>query len=241
MLPIGGRPILWHIMKIYAAHGIRDFVLCLGYKGWTIKEFFLNYRAMTNDLTVRLGMPGGVQFHENGEDEDWRVTLAETGEDAMTGARVAAIRRYVADDELFLMTYGDGVADIDIKASIAHHRAHGKIATVTAVRTPNRFGEMAVEEGRVREFNEKPRERVGYISGGFFVLDAMRIWPYLEGGSHVVFEQAPLRRLAEDGELMAYCHEGFWQPMDNYREYQMLNEIWASGRAPWAVPRRKDG
>ncbi len=233
MLPIGGKPIVWHIMKSYAAHGVTDFVLCLGYRGWAIKEFFLNYRAMTSDLTVHLGSSGHVEVLGSGAQEDWRVTLAETGEATMTGGRVAAIRRYVEAEDHFCLTYGDGVSDVDIGASIAFHRAHGKIATVTAVRPPGRFGEMQLEGGRVTEFNEKPQATEGFINGGFFVLDARRVWPYLGTDPRTILEQEPLRGLARDGQLVAYPHTGFWQPMDTAREYAMLNELWASGRAPW--------
>ncbi len=233
MLPIGGKPIVWHIMKTYAQHGVREFVLCLGYKGWVIKEFFLNYRAMTTDLTVTLGRHDAIHFHSQHEEEDWKVTLAETGEDTMTGGRVAAVRKYVEGDDLFLLTYGDGVSDVDVSATLAFHRGHGKIATVTAVRPPGRFGEMRIEDGRVSEFNEKPQATEGFINGGFFVLDARRIWPYLGSDPGLILEREPLRRLAREGQLAAYPHTGFWQPMDTAREYAMLNEMWAGGRAPW--------
>jgi glucose-1-phosphate cytidylyltransferase len=233
MLPIGGKPIVWHIMKAYAQAGVREFVLCLGYKGWILKEFFLNYRAMTTDLTLELGRHDRIEFHGRHGEEDWRVTLAETGEDTMTGGRVAAIRRYVEGDDLFLLTYGDGVTDLDVAGTIAFHRAHGKIATVTAVRPPGRFGEMRIEADAVTEFNEKPNATEGFINGGFFVLDAKRIWPYLGTDPRTILEREPLRHLARDGELRAFPHEGFWQPMDTAREYGMLNELWASGRAPW--------
>ncbi|MFM8385812.1 MAG: glucose-1-phosphate cytidylyltransferase [Planctomycetia bacterium] len=233
MLPIGGRPVVWHIMKGYAAHGIREFVLCLGYKGWLLKEFFLNYRPMTTDLTVTLGRHGVVEFHGRPDEEDWRVTLAETGEETMTAGRVAAIRPYVASDDLFLLTYGDGVADVDIGRLLAFHRAHGRIATVTSVRPPGRFGEMRVDGGRVVEFNEKPQASEGCINGGFFVLDARRVWDYVGTDPRMPLEHDPLRRLSADGQLQAYRHEGFWQPMDTPREYGLLNDLWASGRAPW--------
>ncbi len=233
MLPIGGKPIVWHIMKGYAHHGVREFVLCLGYKGWLIKEFFLNYRAMTTDVTLTLGAHDGLEFHGRSGEEDWKVTLAETGEETMTGGRVAAVRKYVEAEDVFLLTYGDGVSDIDIAKTIAFHARHGKIATVAAVRPPGRFGEMRIDDGRVTEFNEKPNATEGFINGGFFVLDAKRIWPYLSGGPATVLEREPLRKLARDGELVAYPHTGFWQPMDTAREYGMLNELWAAGRAPW--------
>lgn len=233
MLPIGGKPIVWHIMKMYAQHGVREFVLCLGYKGWIIKEFFLNYRAMTTDCTVTLGRHDAIEFHGSHDEEDWKVTLAETGEATMTGGRVAAVRRYVEGDDLFLLTYGDGVANVDITRSIAFHREHGKIATVTAVRPPGRFGEMMTENSRVVEFNEKPQASEGFINGGFFVLDAQRIWDLLGNDPQTIFEREPLRRLAREGQLCAYPHTGFWQPMDTAREYGLLNDLWAAGKAPW--------
>lgn len=234
MLPIGGKPIVWHIMKGYAAHGIRDFVLCLGHKGWVIKEFFLNYRAMTTDLTVSLAKHDSLTFHGNGQ-EDWNVTLAETGEETMTGGRVAAIRKYVEgpDSDLFLLTYGDGVADLDVSELIRFHKSHGKVATVTAVRPPGRFGEMGIDGTVVREFNEKPQATEGFINGGFFVFDARRAWSYFGGDPKTVLEREPMQHLARDGELVAFRHTGFWQPMDTLREYTLLNDLWAKGLAPW--------
>ncbi len=238
MLPIGGKPIVWHIMKTYAAYGYKDFVLCLGFRGWLIKEFFLNYRAMTTDLRVRLGAQNPehiVQSLGACDEEDWTVTLAETGENTMTGGRVAAIRRYVEEDDLFMLTYGDGVADVDIDKLVAFHRSHGKIATMTAVHPPGRFGEMRLDGHVVSEFNEKPQTTVGFINGGFLVCDARRIWDYLGTDPQMIFEREPLQRLTHDGELAAYTHQGFWQPMDTYREYALLNELWSAGNAPWKV------
>jgi glucose-1-phosphate cytidylyltransferase len=233
MLPIGGKPIIWHIMKMYARHGVREFVLCLGYKGWLIKEFFLNYRAMTTDVTVTLGRHDALEFNGRHDEEDWKVTLAETGEETMTGGRVAAIRKYVEGDDLFLLTYGDGVSDVDIGKSLAFHKAHGKVATVTAVRPPGRFGEMVLDAGAVTEFNEKPQASEGFINGGFFVLDAKRIWSYVGGDTKTIFEREPLQKLAKDRQLVAFPHTGYWQPMDTAREYGMLNDMWAAGKAPW--------
>ncbi|HZY04966.1 MAG TPA: glucose-1-phosphate cytidylyltransferase [Anaeromyxobacteraceae bacterium] len=233
MLPIGGRPIVWHIMKMYAHHGVREFVLCLGYKGWALKEFFLNYQAMTSDLTVTLGHHGAVEVLGQHQEEDWKVTLAETGEQTMTGGRVAAVRRHVEGDEPFLLTYGDGVSDVDIAATVTFHRRHGKVATVTAVRPPGRFGEMVIDGGHVREFNEKPQVTEGFINGGFFVLDGRRVWDFLGTDPGTVLEREPLQSLARADQLVAFPHTGFWQPMDTFREYQLLNELWASGRAPW--------
>jgi glucose-1-phosphate cytidylyltransferase len=233
MLPIGGKPMVWHIMKAYARHGVREFVLCLGYKGWLVKEFFLNYRAMTTDVTVTLGRHDALEFVGRHDEEDWKVTLAETGEETMTGGRVAAVRRYLEGEDLFLLTYGDGVSDVDVAQTIAFHRAHGKVATVTAVRPPGRFGEMRIEDGAVTEFNEKPQATEGFINGGFFVLDGRRVWPYLGDDPRMPLEHEPLRRLAQDRQLVAFPHTGFWQPMDTAREYGLLNELWASGKAPW--------
>ncbi len=235
LLPIGGRPILWHIMKGYACHGIKDFVLCLGYKGWLIKEFFLNYRSMTSDLRVTLGANGATEFLTPSSEDGWRVTLADTGEATMTGGRLAAVRRYVEGDDLVMCTYGDGVADIDVSRLISFHRKHGKIATVTAVRPPGRFGELAITEGVVSEFNEKPQTSAGFINGGFFVFDAKRIWNYVSSAAETVLEREPMRRLIDSGELRAFEHTGFWQPMDTLREFNMLNEMWSSGHAPWKL------
>ena len=234
LLPIGNRPIVWHIMKGYAEHGFRDFVLCLGYKSWLFKEFFLNYQAMGSDLRVDLAIPGAVEYVQRRR-EDWRVTLADTGEATMTGGRVAAVRQYLDGCEHFLLTYGDGLADVDLRALLAFHRSHGRIATVTGVRPPSRFGELRVAGGHVTEFNEKPQVSDGLINGGFFAFDAHRFWDYLDGGASTSLEASPLQSLARAGELMVFEHEGFWQPMDTLREFNALNELWASGRAPWKV------
>lgn len=233
LLPIGSNPIVWHIMKGYAVHGVKDFVLCLGYKGWLIKEYFLNYRAKTTDLTVQLGARKDPIFHGNHHEEEWNVTLAETGEETGTGGRVTAIRKYVEKDGAFMLTYGDGVSDIDVKRLVAFHKEHGKIATVTAVRPQGRFGEMRLDGARVVEFNEKPQATEGLINGGFFVFDSKRIWDYLGDDRHVLLEREPMQHLARDGELVGYTHTGFWQPMDTAREYGMLNDLWNKGRAPW--------
>lgn len=233
MLPIGGKPIVWHIMKMYAAHGITEFVLCLGYKSWVIKEFFLNYRAMTNDIALTMGRNHSVEIIGGGPEEEWKVTLAETGEETMTGGRVAAIRKYVEQDELFCLTYGDGVSDVDITKLLAFHRASGKTCTVTAVRPPGRFGEMQLSGDAVEEFNEKPQATGGFINGGFFVCDGKRVWDYLPNDKKLTLEQEPMRRLSEKKELVAFKHPGFWQPMDTLREFNLLNDLWAKGQAPW--------
>jgi glucose-1-phosphate cytidylyltransferase len=232
MIPIGPYPILWHIMKIYGHFGYRDFVICLGYKGQVIKDFFLNYEAYTRDFTIKFGSGGGITYHSDHNESGWNITLADTGLRAMTGARIRRIRKYL-DDGDFLMTYGDGVSDIDIDALVAFHRSHGKILTVTGVRPPGRFGELAgSEEGRVVEFNEKPQATAGRISGGFFVVNS-RIFGYLGEREDLIFEQEPMRALVRDGELMMYAHDGFWQPMDTSREFQLLNSLYAERRAPW--------
>ena len=210
LLSIGERPMLWHIMKGYAHHGFKDFVLCLGYKSWLFKEFFLNYRAMHTDLVVDLRGRGAVEFVGD-QNEDWRVTLADTGENTMTGGRVAAVRRYLEGEEHFMLTYGDGVSNVDIEALVAFHRAHGKVATVTAVHPPGRFGEMMIDAHRVTEFNEKPQTSEGFINGGFFVFDAKRIWDFIDPNASTVLEQEPLRHLARAGELVAFEHAGFWR------------------------------
>jgi glucose-1-phosphate cytidylyltransferase len=235
LLPIGGRPILWHIMKGYAHHGFNDFVLCLGYKGWLIKEFFLNYARMSSDLRVTLGTKGATEFLGSPLSEDWRIVLADTGEATMTGGRLSAVRSYAEDDALIMCTYGDGVADIDVGKLVAFHKNHGKVATITAVRPPGRFGELMIDSGMVAEFDEKPQATGGFINGGFFVFDARRIWDYIPSGSETVLEREPMRRLAREGQLAAYEHAGFWQPMDTLREYNLLNDLWSAGHAPWKV------
>jgi glucose-1-phosphate cytidylyltransferase len=235
MLPIGNRPIVWHIMKTYSAHGINDFVLCLGYKGWLFKEFFLNYRAVMADVTVHIGQDAAPDFRDRRSEEKWNVTLVDTGEKADTAGRIAAIRHYVENEGTFCVTYGDGVADIDITRLLAFHKEHGKIATVTAVRPASRFGEIRMENSLVREFNEKPQAGGGFINGGFFVFDAARIWDYLGDDPLTVLERVPMQRLAADGQLVGFPHTGFWQPMDTLREYNLLNELWAKGTAPWQI------
>ena len=235
LLPIGGNPIVWHIMKSYAHHGFKDFVLCLGYKGWLFKEFFLNYRAMSSDLVVTLGEHGATRFLSSSTEEDWNVLLAATGEAAMTGGRLAAIRKYVEADDLFMLTYGDGVSNVDMKQLLAFHRSHGKIATVTAVRPPGRFGELSLRGGTVAEFAEKPQAAGGLINGGFFVFDSRKIWDYVKPEPGCILEGEPMQALVRDGQLAAFEHTGFWQPMDTLREFNLLNDLWASGRAPWKV------
>jgi glucose-1-phosphate cytidylyltransferase len=234
MLPIGNRPILWHIMKIYAACGFNQFVLCLGYKGEMIKDFFRNYLWMTSHVTLRLGPRPDLQFHNHHGEEDWTVTLADTGEDTMTAGRIRRIKPFIGDDPEFFLTYGDGVGNIDIAASLAFHRRHGKKLTVAAVRPPGRFGELGIEkDGRVLEFNEKSQVAEGRINGGFFVASRSVFDSLEDDADTVMFEQKPVQTIAREGQLMAFLHDGFWQPMDTFSEYTLLNRLWAEGRAPW--------
>jgi glucose-1-phosphate cytidylyltransferase len=232
MIHIGGRPILWHIMKTYATHGHKEFVLCLGYKGEVIREFFLNYHAMTSDLTLRLGPASAYNFHTAHEEEDWTVTLIETGLKTMTGGRLQRVLPHIREEE-FLFTYGDGLTNADINASIAFHRSHGGIGTLTAIPPENRFGHLELRGTQVRSFTEKPRSKDEYVNGGYFVINK-RIGKYLTG-DECVLEKEPLGRLAADGELHAFKFQGFWQCMDTFRDYELLNRLWDSGAAPWKV------
>ena len=232
MVEVGGRPILWHIMKTYAHHGFRDFVLCLGYRGSYIKEYFLNYEAMNNDFTICLGKKSHVHYDNSHQEQDFRVTLADTGLETMTGGRLGRIRKYV-DGDTFMLTYGDGVSDINIRELIDFHKSHGRLATVSTVRPHSRFGIVTMNfEGKVKQFMEKPQSE-GWASAGFFVFEK-EIFDYL-GGDDCMLEREPMEKLARDGELMAYQHEGFFFAMDTYREYQTLNGLWSSGEAPWKV------
>jgi len=232
MVEVGGRPILWHIMKSYAHYGFKDFVLCLGYKGGLIKEYFLNYEAMNNDFTITLGQQSRINLDDSHQEQGFQVTLADTGLDTMTGGRIKRIKKYVGD-ETFMMTYGDGLSDVDINCLLEFHRSHGRIATVTTVRPVLRFGVVEIgEQSRVMDFREKPVSE-GWISAGFFVFNR-GIFDYLPGDD-CILERGPLERLASDGQLAAYRHEGFFFAMDTYREYQHLSQLWASGKAPWKV------
>ncbi|HEY2570606.1 MAG TPA: glucose-1-phosphate cytidylyltransferase [Solirubrobacteraceae bacterium] len=228
MVEIGGKPMLWHIMKLYAAHGIDEFVICLGYKGYLIKEYFANYYLHTCDVTFDLSS-GDMEVHRS-ETEPWRVTLVDTGEQTMTGGRLKHVLPYVGDED-FCFTYGDGLADIDITALVAFHREQGTTATVTAVQPPGRFGALDVDGARVREFEEKPRGDGGWTNGGFFVLSP-DVGSYIDGAD-TVWEQSPMRSLARDGQLSCYRHEGFWQAMDTLRDRHHLEELWSSGKPPW--------
>jgi glucose-1-phosphate cytidylyltransferase len=234
MVEIGGKPILWHIMKTYAHHGFRDFVLCLGYKGEVIKRFFTEYDLLANDLTVTLGAGGtSVEVHRGENDHDWRVTLADTGTNAKTGARVKRAQRYV-DSDLFLLTYGDGVTDLDIRRLVEFQRSHGRIGTVTGVVPPSRYGELSIQGDRILAFREKPAEAGSSINGGYFVF-TRSFFDYLSDQDDCVLEREPLERLAKDGELMVYTHRGFWQCMDTFRDLEFLKGLWERGDAPWKV------
>jgi glucose-1-phosphate cytidylyltransferase len=230
MIEIGEKPILWHIMKIYAAHGTTDFVVCLGYKGYLIKEFFANYFLHSCDVTFDLAR-NGIEVHQSNA-EPWRVTVVETGDGTMTGGRLRRALPYV-DGEEFCFTYGDGVADIDIAELVAFHRRQGTLATITAVQPPGRFGALELNGTRVIRFHEKPHGDGGWINGGFFVLSP-GIERYLDGDASV-WEQEPLERLARDGQLSVYPHQGFWQAMDTLRDMRQLHEMWDSGEAPWRI------
>jgi glucose-1-phosphate cytidylyltransferase len=233
MITIGNLPILWHIMKAYAKWGYSDFILCLGYQGTVIKDFFLNYRVRTSDVAIRLGQDAQVKCLTN-HDEDWQVTLVETGLNSMTGARVWRARKYLEGEKSFMLTYGDGVGNVNIRALIEFHRTHGKAMTVTGVRPPGRFGELNIRNERVVGFNEKPQVSEGHISGGFFVCE-QRLFDYLDDRESLVLEEEPMQRLVADGELMVYRHDGFWHPMDTYRDYHLLNRLWDAKQALWKI------
>lgn len=235
MVPIGNRPILWHIMKTYAYYGHNDFILCLGYKGEMIKDFFRNYLWNTCDITLRLGRDQAIDFHDHHNEEHWTVTLADTGEESMTAFRVRQIRRYIPAGEEFLLTYGDGLSTIDVNASIASHRKAGKACTISAVHPAGRFGAMRIEEGgRIHTFTEKPQLEETYVNGGYMVC-SHRFFDYLPADPTVMLERAPMDAMVRDGQVNAYRHEGFWHPMDTYQEAQHLNKLWAEDKAPWKL------
>jgi glucose-1-phosphate cytidylyltransferase len=235
MVPIGGRPILWHIMKTYAHYGHKDFILCLGYKGEQIKDFFRNYLWNTCDVSLQLGRDQKMQFYDNHDEEDWSVTLAETGENSMTAYRIKKIQRYIPAGESFLLTYGDGLATIDIEASIKSHQESGKVCTISAVHPAGRFGSLRIDDkGAIHDFNEKPPFGADYVNGGYMIC-SHRFFDYLPADPEMMLERKPMNDLVKDGELHSYRHEGFWQPMDTYQEAQFLNGLWADGKAPWKV------
>ena len=234
LIEIGGKPILWHIMKIFSYYGYKEFILCLGYKSEMIKKFFLEYELMSNDLTIKLSNKNKPDIHTASVEHEWNITLAETGLNALTGARIKRVEKYI-DSDLFMVTYGDAVADVNIKNLVDFHLSHKKIGTVTAVRPPSRFGLLDIgTENEVKQFKEKAAIEGCYVNGGFFVFDR-RVFNYVKDDDLCSFEQEPLERLASDGELAAYMHNSYWQCMDTYRDWQLLNEEWEIGNAPWKL------
>lgn len=231
MVEIGGKPILWHIMKIYSAYGIHEFVICLGYKGYVIKEYFANYFLHVSDVTFDMAR-NRMDVHNNAA-EPWRVTLVDTGDASMTGGRLKRVQAYVKDETTFCLTYGDGVGDIDIGKTLSFHKSHGKLATMTAMQPPGRFGALGMAGDEIHSFQEKPEGDGGWINGGFFVLSP-KVIDYIKDDS-TSWERKPLERLAAERQLMAYKHPGFWQPMDTLRDKQQLEELWQSGKAPWKL------
>jgi len=231
MIEIGGKPILWHIMNIYAAHGVNEFIIALGYKAEVVKEYFLNYYAINNDISIDLST--GKTIVHDGNQPNWRIHLVDTGLHTQTAGRLKRLQRWLHEDETFMFTYGDGVGDVDIEALLKFHNSHGKLATVTTVRSPARFGRIAFDGDRISDFYEKPQEAEGWINGGFFVLHS-RVIDYIEGDDSV-WERDPIERLARDGQLMGYRHYGFWSCMDTLKEKNYLEELWNSGKAPWRI------
>jgi len=231
MVEIGGKPILWHIMKIYSSYGVNDFIICCGYKGYVIKEYFANYFLHQSDVTFSM-RDNTMKVHQK-RAEPWTVTLVDTGDKTMTGGRIARIREYVKDDDFFCLTYGDGVANINIEKLLEFHKSHGKEATLSSVYPPGRFGALDIKDSQIIQFKEKPKGDGALINGGFFVLSPNVIQRI--DGDTCVFEQGPLRGLANDGQLMSYKHSGFWQPMDTLRDKEFLQELWDSGEAPWKI------
>jgi glucose-1-phosphate cytidylyltransferase len=231
MIEIGGKPILWHIMKLYSAHGVNDFVICCGYKGYIIKEYFANYFLHMSDVTFDMAS-NKMEVHQRNA-ESWRVTLVDTGDDTLTGGRLKRVAPYIQNEEAFCFTYGDGVSDVDIAKSLAFHKQHGKLATITAVQPPGRYGAIERTNNQVTGFAEKPRGDGGLINGGFFVLSP-KVLDLIEG-DHTSWESEPLAQLAAQGEMMAFEHQGFWQPMDTLRDKNLLEELWDSGKAPWKI------
>lgn len=231
MVEIGGKPIVWHIMNTYGAHGFHEFILALGYKAEVVKEYFLNFYALNNDISIDLAT-GKTHFH-NGHHPAWKVHLVDTGLHTQTGGRVKRLRRWLEKDETFMLTYGDGVTDLDITELLKFHKSHGKIATVTTVRSPARFGRIAFAGNQVTDFYEKPEKGEGWINGGYFILNA-KVLDYIDGDD-TVWEHGPIERLARDGQLMGYRHDGFWSCMDTLKEKNMLEDLWATGNAPWKI------
>ena len=235
MVQIGGKPILWHIMKCYSHYGINEFVLCLGYKGWHIKEYFLNFKALSGDITVDIGRNDSITFHDRADQPDWKITLAETGEETMTGARLWKVRKYLEGSEQFCVTYGDGLSAINLIDLLNFHQSHGKIGTVSGVRPSGRFGELTIEGDTVSRFDEKPQYEEGWVSGGFMIFDNKRVWDYFWPGDGLILERESLPAMAKDRQLKVFKYDGFWMGMDTIREYTMLNDMWNAGKAPWKV------
>ena len=235
MLPIGNMPIIWHIMKMYSYYGLKDFVLCLGYKGWVVKEFFLNYHAKVSDVTLKLGDADSIKYHNVNDESDWNITLVETGENSQTGARIWNAQEYLEDCDMFSVTYGDGVADVDINALIKAHKDSGFLGTITGVHPSGRFGEMEISGDIVKEFNEKPNVGMGLINGGFMLFDKSVIKKYFRPGDDLILESEVLSIMVKDKELGVYKHGGFWQCIDTPREYGILNHMWDSNKAIWKV------
>lgn len=235
MLSIGNMPILWHIMKIYSHYGLNDFVLCLGYKGWVIKEFFLNYFAKISDITLKLGDEYSLIYHNVNDESDWNIALVETGEYAQTGARIWSARKYLEDCDIFSVTYGDGVGDINISSLIKTHKETGLLGTITGVHPSGRFGEMEVSDKLITEFNEKPNVGTGLINGGFMLFDKTVINKYFRSGNNLVLESEVLSKMAKNRKLGVYKHDGFWQCVDTPREYRILNYMWDNNKAAWKV------
>jgi glucose-1-phosphate cytidylyltransferase len=233
MVPVGYRPILWHTMRYYAHFGHKEFILCLGYKGEYIKEYFRNYQWNTSDVTLRLGRSPKITYHTQHDEEDWTVTLVDTGLETQTGGRLRRVMPYL-DADNFLMTYGDGLINSDINASVRFHQQHGAVATLTAVQPGGRFGTLALDGDKIEVFHEKPEKEAGFVNGGFFVFNRA-IEKYLGTEDSCVLEQKPFEKLAKEGQLRAYCHTGFWQCMDTFRESELLNKMWKNGDSPWKV------
>ncbi len=233
MVDIGGKPILWHIMKIYSHYGFNEFVLCLGYKGEMIKEYFFHYDIMNNNFTIEIGQEKKIQVHNTSTELKWKITLIDTGEKAMTGARVKRIQEYI-DTDTFFLTYGDGIGNINIQELLNFHNKHGKIGTVTGVSPLSRFGELIIEGDRVACFSEKPQLVEGWVNGGFFIFN-QKVFDYLDDDDSCILERAPLENLAKDGQLMVYKHTGYWQCMDTYRDRELLIKEWESGNPKWKV------
>jgi len=235
MVLIGNRPILWHIMKYYASFGHKEFILLLGYKSNIIKDYFLNYEVHNNDFTINLGKKDSLQIHDSHPEKDWKITFAETGLNAMTGARIKKIQKYINKDETFLLTYGDGLGDIDLDSLVNFHKENGKTLTLTGVMPAGRFGELLTNgQGEITDFKEKPKIVNNRINGGFFVAN-YSLFDYIENDDNEIFEQEPMRRLVEQRELMQFNHDGFWQPMDTFKEYNLLNQIFKENKAPWKI------